>query len=154
MPFVSQKFPTYDKFAGATLDKIYGEENLKDALHYSATNFSSVILLSTTNGFEIRKMNPSVQKSPLNAGIVLDINSDGNLDFVGVGNNFGAEVETVRYDAGVGVVLLGDGMGGFTSVPPNYSGFFSNTDDKDLIKLGDLIIISSNNAKLKRFRLK
>ena len=153
MPFVSKKFPTYNEFAVADLEKIYGKENLDKALHYSATNFSSVILLSHSNGFEIKKLNSYAQISPINSGVALDVNKDGHLDFVGVGNNYAAEVETIRYDAGVGVVLLGDGNGGFTNLRPYQSGFFSNDDDKDLIYFKGQIFISSNHSSIKQFKI-
>ena len=137
MPFVSEKFPTYNDFAVADLEKIYGKENLKEAVHYSATNFSSVILLSNLNGFTIKKLPQIAQFSPLNSGLTIDINNDGNLDFIGVGNNYAAEVETIRYDAGTGVVMLGDGTGGFKTVTNIKSGFFTNGDDKDLIQINN-----------------
>ncbi len=153
MPFVSKKFPTYSEFAVADLEKIYGKENLEKSLHYSATNFSSVIVLSKPNGFEIKKLPVYAQISPINAGVVLDINKDGHLDFIGVGNNYAAEVETIRYDAGVGVVMLGDGKGNLEVLRPYQSGFFSNNDDKDLIKIKNQIFISSNNAFIKQFKI-
>jgi hypothetical protein len=152
MPFVSQKFPTYGEFAEADLEKIYGKENLENAVHYSATNFKSVFLLSNSGGFEIVELNEYAQMSTINSGITLDVNNDGNLDFIGVGNNFAAEVETVRYDSGRSVVLLGDGKGGFNLIQPSKSGFFSNSDDKDLILIGRQILIGSNNSIVKSFK--
>ncbi|MGV6862426.1 MAG: VCBS repeat-containing protein [Putridiphycobacter sp.] len=154
MPFVSQKFPTYGEFAVADLEKIYGKENLEKALHYSATTFSSVILLSQGDSYAIKELPVYAQISPINAGVSIDVNQDGNLDFVGVGNNYGAEVETVRYDAGVGVVLLGDGKGNFTNVRPAESGFFTNGDAKDMLLFNKMILVSSNNANLKLFKLR
>jgi hypothetical protein len=153
MPFVSKKFPTYNEFAVADLEKIYGKENLNKALHYSATNFSSVILLSNTDGFELRKLNSYAQISPINAGIAIDINKDGNLDYIGVGNNYAAEVETIRYDAGVGVVMLGNGKGNFNIFRPFQSGFFSNDDDKDILNINNMIFISSNNSSIKQYQI-
>ncbi|HIP36833.1 MAG TPA: hypothetical protein EYG85_08265 [Crocinitomix sp.] len=153
MPFISKKFPTYDKFAVADLEKIYGKEKLEKALHYSATNFNSIVLLSHNNSFEVKKLPVYTQISPINAGVVIDINKDGNLDFIGVGNNYAAEVETIRYDAGTGVVLLGDGKGNFTHLKPHQSNFFVNTDDKDIVLIKNTVIITSNNSKTKLFKL-
>jgi len=153
MPFISKKFPTYDKFAVADLEKIYGKEKLEKALHYSATNFSSIVLLSHNNSFEVKKLPVYTQISPINAGVVIDINKDGNLDFIGVGNNYAAEVETIRYDAGTGAVLLGDGKGNFTHLKPHQSNFFVNTDDKDIVLIKNTVIITSNNSKTKLFKL-
>jgi len=154
MPFVSKKFPTYDQFAVADLEKIYGKENLEKALHYSVSNFSSVILLSSEDKYNTIKLNAYAQIAPINAGVVLDVNNDGNLDFIGVGNNYAAEVETVRYDAGVGVVMLGDGKGNFNMLKPQESGFFTNKDDKDLLLIGNYIFICRNNSKVKQYSVK
>ena len=154
MPFVSKKFPTYNGFANANLESIYGKGMLNLAVHYSATNFSSVILLSGDNGYAVSKLDAYAQLSPINAGISLDVNGDGNLDFVGIGNNYAAEVETVRYDAGVGLVLIGNGKGDFISLKSFESGFFTNSDDKDMIIIDKTVIVSSNNSNLKLFKIK
>jgi hypothetical protein len=153
MPFIKDKYPTYGQFAVADLDDIYGESMLNRALHYSATEFSSMILLSGPDGYEKRTLPEFAQLGPLNAIQVMDVNDDGKQDIVAAGNNFGAEVETVRYDGGRGVVLLGDGKGGFEQLAPHESGFFVNTDAKDMIRIKDLVIVSSNSARVKVFRL-
>ncbi|MBN4072558.1 VCBS repeat-containing protein [Crocinitomix catalasitica] len=152
MPFIKDKFPTFDEFAVADLDKIYGPDKLKNAMHFSATNFSSSILLSTPDGFTLQRLPPTAQMGPLNGIEIFDVDMDGNLDIVAVGNNFGAEVETIRYDGGRGTVLLGNGFGGFTELSINESGFFVWYDAKDIIRIKNLIIVSSNNAPLKIFR--
>ena len=152
MPFVSNKFPTYDAFAVANLESIYGKTQLDKALHYSATTFKSVILLSQSKGYLEQSLNSYAQISCINSGVAADINNDGFIDFIGVGNNYATEVETIRYDAGVGVVLLGDGKGKFRALRPSESNFFSNTDDKDIIKINNTIFISSNNSKVKQFK--
>jgi len=36
---------------------------------------------------------------------------------------------------------------------PSESNFFSNTDDKDIIKINNTIFISSNNSKVKQFEI-
>ncbi len=154
MPFITSKFRTYGEFAEADITKLYGEEMLESALHYSATTFKSTVLLSNEKGSYSSQALPALaQFSPINASHVIDVNKDGHLDIVGIGNNYGAEVETVRYDGGSGVVLLGDGKGKFTPKRGLESGFHSNEDDKDmaLIKVGDkpYFIIASNNSNLK-----
>jgi enediyne biosynthesis protein E4 len=154
MPFISQKFPTYADFAVANLGSIYGDDNLKKALHFSAYEFSSCILLSDGTGYALKKLPVYAQLGPLNKTLVKDLNGDGNLDVVGVGNNFGTEVETIRYDAGRGVVLLGDGKGNFTQLAPQQSGFFANLDAKDMILVGKQYFIASNNGPLLSFSLK
>lgn len=47
-----------------------------------------------------------------------DVNGDGNLDIIAAGNLYEAEIETVRYDAGRGICLFGDGTSNFKSLTP------------------------------------
>ncbi|MBN4072557.1 VCBS repeat-containing protein [Crocinitomix catalasitica] len=153
MPFIKQKFPTFDEFAVADLEGIYGKKELDSALHYSATNFSSCILLSNGSGYSLKRLPSYAQFGPINSQILLDVNNDGNLDVLAVGNNFGVEVETIRYDSGRGVLLLGDGAGGFKQLAPFESGFFVNTDAKDMIRIKNWILIASNSAGIKSFKI-
>lgn len=152
MPFVSQKFPTYGEFATADLEKIYGQEKLNEALHFSATEFRSMVLLSQGNGYSFEPLSNYAQMGPLNAVLVEDVNNDGHVDIIACGNNFAAEVETVRYDGGRGVCLLGDGKGKFSNATPINSGFFVNLDAKDMIKVNGNYIVSSNNSQLLFFK--
>lgn len=154
MPFIAQKFPNYAQFAEANLEKLYGEENLKNAqVHYTARNFSSSIILNNgKGGYSIAALPVEAQFSAINSIHIEDFNKDGNLDIVAVGNNHAAEVETIRYDAGRGNLLLGKGNGEFEAKSPYESGWFSNNDDKDLAKViiagKPVFIVASNNNYL------
>jgi enediyne biosynthesis protein E4 len=153
MPFITNKFPTYDEFANANLESIYGSTLLDSALHYSATEFKSSVLLSNASGFELQALPKLAQLGPMNAFIVNDFNNDGYMDVLGVGNNYGAEIETVRYDSNRGVLLIGDGTGQFVDQHPWESGFFVNSDAKDMLMIDNFIIVSSNNDSLKVFEV-
>lgn len=158
MPFIQEKFPTYSEFATADIESIYGEEVLSKALHYSATSFASVSLMSSDVGYKKQNLPVYAQLGPINETIILDLNGDGYLDVISVGNNFAAEVETIRYDGGRGVVLLGSKSGEFTQLTPNQSGFFENQDCKDMEILNvngkKIIITVSNRGKSKSFMIK
>lgn len=86
-----------------------------------------------------------------------DINKDGFLDLILAGNNFQAEVETTRADAGIGFVLLGDGKGDFSYQSHLESGFFVNTNVRHMAILNNgnkkLIIVANNNDSHKLFEL-
>jgi enediyne biosynthesis protein E4 len=89
--------------------------------------------------------------------VVTDFNHDGNLDVMAVGNSFSSETGSGFYDAGIGVILKGDGKGSFSSVPVNTSGFFVDSDAKGFaeLTLGNtkkIWIVTSNNDSLKVFR--
>ena len=156
MPFIKDKFPTYADFASANVENIYGQANLDKALHYSATEFESVVMLSSNNGFSIQHLPVLTQFGPINKSIIMDLNKDGHLDIIAVGNNFVTEVETIRYDGGRGVVLLGDGTGKFQQLSPMESGFYEPNDCKDMIAInyqGKTLFISSNNRNRARTHL-
>lgn len=53
------------------------------------------------------------QISAMNGIQIKDINQDGHLDIMYVGNNYANEVFMGRYDASNGGVLLGNGKGKF-----------------------------------------
>ena len=132
-PVILQRFPTYEAFANADLQAIYTPEKLGRALHRTATWMRSSVMLNDGAGrFSIRALPVEVQLGPVNGIVALDVNADGRLDLVTAGNHWGAEVETVRYDAGRGCVLLGDGKGGFTPLTPTASGFFAGGNARDV----------------------
>ena len=131
MPFIKEKFPSFKSFAEADLAGIYGKENLDDAVHYTANNFESSIMLNNGDGSFTRKKLPiEAQYGPSLFFEVIDINNDGNMDIVGGGNIYNSEVETVRYDASKGYILLGDGKGNFKNV--EQSGLLLSGNIKDL----------------------
>ena len=112
-------------------------------------SFSEVV------GFIMKHLPNSAQISPILDMIIEDVNNDGKLDVIAVGNMYGAEVETVRYDAGRGICLLGNGKGDFTALSPNKAGFMAWDNAKALekIKVGNkyVYLIGINNRKLKAF---
>ncbi|MEF3079838.1 VCBS repeat-containing protein [Winogradskyella poriferorum] len=156
-PFVSEKIKSYKEFANSTLSDIYGEENLNSAYHKKATEFSSICLKNNGNGsFEIIELPTTAQFGPTMAFEVTDANKDGHLDVIGVGNIYEAEVETIRYDANTGYILLGDSNGNFKSQRDN--SFFTTGNVKDMKKISiagqDHYIIVNNDGVLTIFKRK
>jgi hypothetical protein len=96
-----------------------------------------------------------VQVAPVNGMVVNDFNGDGNLDVLMVGNNFGNEVFAGRYDAFTGLVLLGDGKGGFRVVNSDESGFNVGGDAKGLARVvrpsGDVYVATQNRDSVRVF---
>ena len=157
-PMILGKFGSYDAFANADLPAIYSPEKLKAALHLQASYMRSTVLLNRgAKGFEAVDLPPLAQASPINAILPMDVNGDGITDLVVAGNAWGAEVETVRYDGGTGLVLIGDGTGRFEPVPIRRSGFVAWENAKDMTTLrtpsGPLIVVANNNGPLRTFLL-
>jgi hypothetical protein len=103
--------------------------------------------------FGIKALPRPVQYAPVNGFQVDDINNDGNLDLMLVGNDFGNEIISGRYDALNGVVLLGNGKGDFKALTTLESGFVVPGDAKALARLNgdnkDYFIATQNRDSLK-----
>ncbi|WP_430410427.1 VCBS repeat-containing protein [Kordia sp.] len=111
-PMLNSKIKTYKDFAASTLPEIYGQENLANATHFKVTNFKSFSLKNNGNGsFDIQTLPNQAQFGPTLSIATHDFNTDGYTDIFGVGNIYDAEIETIRYDASRGYVLLGNEQG-------------------------------------------
>ena len=153
-PFLLDKIKTYKEFAHLEFKDIYGEDELKDAFKLQAHEFESVLVFNEGNGnFKVVHLPKDAQMGPTMATLVKDINGDGNLDILGVGGLYDAEVETVRYDSNFGYVLLGDGKGNFNS-EKQYEPYIP-FDAKDIkqVTIGGVshYVVVSNNAPLEIF---
>lgn len=152
MPGIKKKFEDYNSFANANLEDIYTTNYLENALHYQVKSFASVYIENKGDKFETHALPPQAQISPINQILTEDFNNDGKLDVLISGNLHASEVETPRADAGIGLLLQGDGEGNFEPVKARNSGFFTPGDVKDMAKLktpnGEYIVVAKNNDYL------
>ena len=151
MPFIKKKFPTYDAFAKATLKDVYGEDQLGNAIQYSAHTFATTYFENKGDGsFQSRILPNLAQITSVNDIVAEDFDQDGNLDLVLAGNLYGAEVETPRNDAGIGLFLQGDGHGNFHPKPMYETGLRIEGEARHMAKIElanrrPLVIIAVNN---------
>ncbi|WP_348669455.1 FG-GAP-like repeat-containing protein, partial [uncultured Polaribacter sp.] len=159
IPDLKGKIEKYDVFAALEIEQVYGDENLQNALHYKATTFASSYIENIGNGrFKMTPLPIEAQFSNINDMEVADFNKDGSLDVLTVGNLFASEIETPRNDAGTGLLILGDGKGGFSALTNKESGFFANRNAKKTVIISNKqqkkLLIANNNDKLQCFTLK
>lgn len=152
------RFQNYKSYAQATMDKLFTSEELKNALRLEANTFQSVYLRNDGGGkFTMIPLPQQAQFSVLNGMTVADYDGDGNLDIVVNGNDYGTEVSVGRYDALNGLLLKGDGRGGFRALPILESGIYIPGNGKGLAQLRDagggcLLAAGQNRGALKIFR--
>jgi len=93
-----------------------------------------------------------VQIAPINGILTEDINEDGLLDLLLVGNDYNTEVNSGRYDASIGNTLINDGKGSFKLLDNKDSGFSIIGDSKSIVKVHvknkSLILVGKNNAEI------
>lgn len=124
LPAMKKKYLKYESFAGQTIDSIFTAEQLEPALKYTARILESSVLLSKPgSGYTLESLPVEAQFAPMYGLHITDVNSDGNLDMVLGGNLYAVKPEMGRYDASYGLILLGDGKGGFTPKQSADTGF-------------------------------
>ncbi len=154
---LERKYPRYALYARATTRELFPTEKLEKAYTLECNNFSSCYLENAGNGqFRLAPLPLAAQTAPVYGIICRDFNGDGRPDALLAGNNFSAEVNTGRYDAFNGLLLAGDGKGGFTPVFPQESGFWVTGDAKSMAWLQlapgkGLALVAQNDGALLAF---
>jgi enediyne biosynthesis protein E4 len=122
-PWLPKKFPTYRAFSKATIGDIFPPDRLAAAQCLKANELASGVFFQQADGtFKFRALPRLAQIAPINSIVARDLDGDGKIDLFCVGNNFGPEPSTGRFDGGLGLFLKGDGHGGFAPLLPAQSG--------------------------------
>ncbi len=146
MPFIKDKFPTFQSFAEAKLADIYGSENLQKALHYETDILESAYIENLGNGqFKVHPLPIEAQVSPIMGFGFIDLDDDGLDEILLAGNLYHTEVETVRYDASEGLALsLKDGQ--FRVLTRSDTGFYTSGDARQICVSGNRVLVGVNNG--------
>ena len=153
------KFQNYRSYANATIDQLFSPEQLNKSMILRAYQLNSSWCRNEGNGkFTLIPLPPEAQFSRLKGMVSEDFNGDGNPDVAVIGNDWGTEVLTGRYDAFNGLILLGDGNGNFKPLTLVESGFFVPGNGRGIVSLrnssGNLLLAASQNrGPLKIFEL-
>jgi hypothetical protein len=156
LPHLKKRYLSYQKFAKASLHDIFSDKELAACEQLTAQTFSHVYVENLgKNKFKVKALPKATQFSTLNAIISEDFNGDGKQDAIVAGNFYPVNVQMGRYDASYGMLLLGDGHGNFTAVPPHESGISVSGETRALrkLKIGpkQFIVAVRNNNMLQAF---
>ena len=157
IPAIRGAFPTYDRFARATLPEIYGKEPLAEAKELVCDELKSLVFENRDGRFFAKPLPRMAQIAPLQGCVANDFDGDGVLDLVLAQNSFSPEPETGRFDGGLGLLLRGRGTMQFDAVDPLESGILLGGDQKALACTdldGDArpdLVLAQNDAPLRAF---
>ncbi len=121
LPWLLDRFPNFETFSRASVEEALGERG-RAAKILEATWLESTVFLNRGGRFEARPLPIEAQLAPAFGVCVADFDGDGAEDTFLSQNFFATRPETSRLDAGRGLLLRGDGKGGFSAMSGMASG--------------------------------
>jgi enediyne biosynthesis protein E4 len=154
---IRRKFQTYGAFGAATVPEVFTKEELHGAQILKANWLYSSFIENMGNGqFKMSILPMPAQLAPIYGMLPYDIDHDGLLDIMMVGNDYGMELLQGRADAFNGLILKNLGKNNFASVELNQSHFYVPNDARALTRVliggkKEVILASQNKGALKLF---
>ena len=131
--YTKRRFPTYTKYSTSLIHQVIDSALMLEGQIRWATTFQNSWIENNGDGtFTLHRLPTLAQVSPMYGSTVVDVNGDGNLDVMALQNFWGADPGVMRYDAGLGLVMLGNGKGGFTVEESPKIGFVARLDGRGL----------------------
>jgi hypothetical protein len=120
---------SYRAFGEASVNDLLGEA-LAGMTETRVSRLESMVFLNRGERFEGRPLPFAAQLAPVYGIGVADFDGDGREDLFLAQNFSGNDMEAGRQDSGLGLVLLGDGQGGFRAMDPRESGVRLDGDQR------------------------
>ncbi len=152
LPYLRERYPTYERYAQQTVSDIFTQGELTDAVVRQAYTFATSLMRNNGDGsFTLVPLPIEAQLAPVYGLLAADLDGDGLLDVLLTGNLDGVEPEIGRLSGSYGLLLRGDGTGGFTPVEVSESGFFVPGQGRDIQRLstrhGEVVVVTRNNDR-------
>jgi hypothetical protein len=150
LPVLASRLPTYASYAGRTVEEIFTPAELKDAIVRQTYTFATALVRNDGGGrFTLVPLPDEAQLAPVYGILPTDVDGDGHADLLLAGNFDGFRPEIGRMAASYGLLLRGDGKGGFTPSREPESGFFVPGQSRDIARLrtaaGEAYVVTRNN---------
>ena len=115
IPSINKKFLSYKDFAQASIQEIFGKENLQTSSIKQVNDLQSSYFENNGKGSFIKHPLPLIaQSSAIFDFAIDDVNNDGYKDLLIVGNNYEISTQLGRLDGFHGLVLENDKNNNFT----------------------------------------
>jgi enediyne biosynthesis protein E4 len=114
LPILKKKYLRFGAYKNQQMTDIFTKEQLNDAVRLEANILASVLLLSGPDGrYQVIPLPNEAQMAPIYGIAVGDFDADQRQDVLLGGNLLGAKPEFGFADAEYGLLLKGNGKGGF-----------------------------------------
>ena len=152
LPFAAEIALSHEAYGRGGLDALLDSHG-SSARRVESQWHASTLFLNRGDRFEIRALPAEAQWAPAFGLTAADFDGDGHQDLFLSQNFFGVDAETSRHDAGLGLLLSGDGQGHFKALSPAASGIVlpgegrgSAAGDFDLDGRIDLVVTQRAGA--------
>ncbi len=157
IPALRARYPNYEGYARQTVADIFPAVDLADAVVRQSYTFATALVRNDGDGsFTLVPLPLEAQLAPVYGIHAAEIDGDGRIDLLLAGNFDGFKPELGRMSASYGLLLRGDGSGGFTPAPTSESGFLVRGQARDIERLrtrqGYLYVVTRNNDRPAIFR--
>ncbi len=157
LPFLEERYPTFESYARQTVADIFRPAELADAVLKQAYTLATTLARNNGDGsFTLVPLPLEAQLAPVYGILAAELDGDGTLDLLLAGNFDGVKPEIGRMSASYGLLLRGDRGGTFTPVRTVESGFLVPGQARDIRRIGsrqgDLYVVTRNNDRPLIFR--
>jgi hypothetical protein len=121
IPSVRERIASYTDYSRSDAAAVLGPL-AKHVVRVGATTLEHTLFVNRGTKFEARALPAAAQRATAMSVVVADFDGDGREDLFLGQNFFPTEIGTMRFDAGAGLVLRGDGSGGFAALGVRESG--------------------------------
>ena len=112
LPSVRERIPSFTDYSKRTVDEVLGDA-AKAVGRVGATTFEHTVFMNRGGRFAAHALPRAAQVAPAFGVVVADFDGDGREDLFLAQNFSATDNATMRFDAGAGQVLIGDGRAGF-----------------------------------------
>ena len=121
LPSILDRVASFSDYAKLTVDEVLGDAT-RTVGRVGATTFQHTLFLNRGGRFAASSLPRAAQIAPAFGVVVADFDGDSREDLFLAQNFSPTDIGTMRFDAGAGQLLLGDGRGGFRVVGVRESG--------------------------------
>ncbi|MBL7774445.1 MAG: VCBS repeat-containing protein, partial [Saprospiraceae bacterium] len=156
---IKSKFLRYRAYAQAPLEEVLEIKKLRAAQQLAVHRLESCWFENRNGRFFAHPLPLEAQISCTKKIVTHDFNADRRPDLLLLGNDVNNTPETGPYDASRGILLLGDGRGGWQFLPNHRHGLWARGEARAAGLLrrspagGFLLVVGFNSASLQAWRL-
>ena len=122
MPWLTERLQNYGQYSKTPLINLFASTFKTQMKRIKIRTLESTVFIQNGGRFEPKSLPIKAQFSSAFCPVVADFNNDGSEDIFISQNEFTVHPEESREDAGLGLLMLGDGEGSFRALSISESG--------------------------------